>query len=128
MLDDHTFYDAKSVLFMGVSFIHLVCFKFVRDTLHRRVKVSLTHNLWVVHWLWQTVRAFRGESGMQKFRDWVLKPDEGELLAAVRPQRKRKRKKQIKAGDERADAGAQTTLFPTIKDSGLAHQRHPEMA
>ncbi len=43
---------------------------------------------------------------MRKFRDWVMNPDEEELLAAVRPQRKRKRKKQVKAGDERAEAGA----------------------
>ncbi len=71
---------------------------------------------------------------MQKFRDWVLNPDEGELLAAVRPQRKRKRKKQIKAGDERTDAGSQkwglatTPLTPTFQGCRLAHQRHPDMA
>lgn len=71
---------------------------------------------------------------MQKFRDWVLNPDEGELLAAVRPQRKRKRKKQIKAGDKRADAGARnfllsrTTYTPTFQGCRLAHQRHPAMA
>lgn len=47
---------------------------------------------------------------MRKFRDWVMNPDEEELLAAVRPQRKRKRKKQIKNGD--ADAGAADSSPP----------------
>ena len=49
---------------------------------------------------WQTVKAFQKEDGLRKFREWVMNPDEAELLAAVRPQRKRKRKKQPKPGDE----------------------------
>lgn len=52
----------------------------------------------------QTVKAFDSEDGMRKFRDWVMNPDEAELLAAVRPQKKRKRKKQAKPG-EHADQG-----------------------
>jgi len=42
---------------------------------------------------------------MRQFRDWVMNPDEAELLAAVRPQRKRKRKKKAKPGDALEDTG-----------------------
>ena len=39
------------------------------------------------------VRAFRGEDGMKKFREWVMNPDEEELREAAQPKPKRGRKK-----------------------------------
>lgn len=66
----------------------------------------------------QTVKAFDSEDGMRKFRDWVMNPDEAELLAAVRPQKKRKRKKQAKPG-EHADQGL---TFPIREVTSADHR------
>lgn len=55
----------------------------------------------------QTVRAFCSDEGMRQFRDWVMHPDDAELLAAVKPQKKRGRQKgkKGKEGEAEADAG-----------------------
>ena len=49
------------------------------------------------------VRAFRGEDGMKKFREWVMSPDEEELREAAQPKPKRGRKK---AGEADSAAAA----------------------
>ena len=50
------------------------------------------------------VRAFRGEDGMKKFREWVMNPDEEELREAAQPKPKRGRKMAGEAGSAAAAA------------------------
>jgi hypothetical protein len=52
---------------------------------------------------------------MRQFREWVLNPDDAELLAAVKPQKKRgKRRKKAVEGDAGSAAGQDPSLPPTF--------------
>ena len=50
----------------------------------------------------QVVRVFKEENGMQRFRNWVMNPDEEELREAAQPKPKRGRKRD--AGNDIPDA------------------------
>ena len=51
----------------------------------------------------QVVRVFKEENGMQRFRHWVMNPDEEELREAAQTMPKRGRKRD--AGSDIPDAG-----------------------
>ena len=60
----------------------------------------------------QVVRVFKEENGMQRFRNWVMNPDEEELREAAQPKPKRGRKRD--AGSDIPDAaGAGVCSAPT---------------
>ena len=50
----------------------------------------------------QVVRVFKEENGMQRFRNWVMNPDEGEMREAAQPKPKRGSKRD--AGNNIPDA------------------------